>query len=173
MSEIINKVASSGLITIDLEEIFPEGERAVLDIKDQLWQGLALREKDFREWLKTNDWEVYRDKFVAITCSVDAIIPNWAFMLVASKLDGVAKRVVFGNAEMLENILFTEIISAIPAEDYRDKRIVIKGCSDKPVPTSAYVELVNKLQPVAKRIMFGEPCSTVPVYKQNSASKEG
>ena len=166
MSEIINKVASSGLVTIDLEEIFPEGDRVVLDIKDQLWQGLALKEKDFREWIKTNDWEMFRDKFVAVTCSADAIVPNWAYMLVASKLEGIAKRFFFGGPEMLENILFSELISSLNTEDYRDKRLIIKGCSDRPVPTSAYVELVSKLQPVAKSIMFGEPCSTVPVFKK-------
>lgn len=166
MEEIINKVASSGLVTIDLEEMIPQGDRVLLDIKDQLWQGLALREKDFREWIKTNDWSVYQNKLVAVTCTVDAIIPNWAFMLVASSLVGIAKRAVFGNLEVLENILFIELIATINAEDYRDKRIVIKGCSDQPVPTAAYLELVNKLQPVAKNIMFGEPCSTVPVFKR-------
>ncbi len=166
MEEIINKVASSGLVTIDLEEMIPQGDRALLDIKDQLWQGLALREKDFREWIKTNDWSVYQNKLVAVTCTVDAIIPNWAFMLVASSLVGIAKRVVYGNLEVLENTLFIELIATIHAEDYRDKRIVIKGCSDQPVPTAAYLELVNKLQPVAKSIMFGEPCSTVPVFKR-------
>ncbi|MDZ4823413.1 MAG: DUF2480 family protein [Flavobacteriales bacterium] len=166
MSEILNKVASSGLISLDMEEMYPEGERVLLDIKNQLWQGLALREKDFREWLKTNDWSVYSNKFVAVTCSVDAIIPHWAYMLVASKLEGIAKRVVFGNVETLEQTLFTELISKINIEDFRDKRLVIKGCADKPVPVSAYVELVNKLQPVAKSIMFGEPCSTVPVFKR-------
>jgi Protein of unknown function (DUF2480) len=166
MQEIVNKVAASGLITIDLEDLIPQGERILLDIKDQLWQGLALREKEYREWIKTNDWDAYKNKLIAITCSADAIVPNWAYMLVASKLEGIAKRVVFGNLEMLENILFTEIISAIDASQYQDKRIVIKGCSEKPVPTLAYVELVNKLQPVAKSIMFGEPCSTVPVFKK-------
>ncbi len=166
MSEIINKVAASGLITIDLEDIFPEGERVVIDIKDQLWQGLALKEKDFREWIKTNDWSTFQNKYVAIICSADAIVPNWAYMLIASKLSGVSKRFIFGSAEMLETIIFSELIAAINAEDYLDKRIIIKGCSDKPVPTSAYVDLVNKLQPVAKNIMFGEPCSTVPVFKK-------
>lgn len=166
MTEIINKVASSGLVTIDLEEMYPEGERILFDIKDHLWQGLALKEKDFREYIKNNNWEHYRNKYVAITCSVDAIVPAWAYMLVASRLDGVAKRVVFGNLETLETVLFSEIISAMNAEAFADKRLVIKGCSDKPVPVSAYVELVNKLQPVAKSIMFGEPCSTVPVYKR-------
>jgi Protein of unknown function (DUF2480) len=166
MSEIINKVAASGLVTIDLEAMFPTGKRMVLDIKDQLWQGLALKEKDFREWIKTNDWELYRDANIAVMCSVDAIVPNWAYMLVASRLEGIAKRVYFGSPEMLENILFSDLIAALPIEEYRDQRIVIKGCSDKPVPTSAYVELVSKLQPVAKSIMFGEPCSTVPVFKR-------
>ncbi len=166
MSEIINKVATSGLVTIDLEELFPEGDRVILDIKDQLWQGLALKEKDFREWIKTNDWEFFRDKFVAVICSVDAIVPNWAYMLIASKLEGIAQRFYFGTPEMLENILFTELISTLNIEDYREKRLIIKGCSDRPVPTSAYVELVSKLQPVAKSIMFGEPCSTVPVFKR-------
>lgn len=166
MSDIVNKVAASGLVTIDLEELLPEGERVLLDIKDRLWQRLALREKDFREWIKNNDWNAYHNKFVAITCSVDAIIPHWAFMLVASKLEGIAKRVVFGTLETLEQTLFTEMIHAIDPENFRDKRLVIKGCADKPVPVAAYVELVNKLQPVAKSIMFGEPCSTVPVYKR-------
>jgi hypothetical protein len=167
MSEIINKVAASGLVTIDLEEIYPSEKRMLLDIKDQLWQGLALKEKDFREWLKSADFEMYRNSFVAVTCSVDAIIPNWAYMLVASKLEGIAKRVFFGSLDLLENIVFSELIASLDAEAYRDKRIVIKGCSDKPVPTSAYVELVNKIQPVAKSIMFGEPCSTVPVFKRS------
>ena len=166
VEEIVNKVAASGLVTIDLEELYPAEERASIDIKDQLWQGLALKEKDFREWIKTNDWSVYQDKFVAVFCSVDAIIPNWAFMLVASKLSGVAKRVVFGTPAMLEQIIFHDLIQSIPTENYRDARVVIKGCSDKPVPASAYLDLVNRIQPVAKSIMFGEPCSTVPVYKK-------
>ncbi len=166
MSEIVNKVAASGLVTIDLEEIYPSAERAIFDIKDHLWQGLALREKDFREFVKENNWEAYQDKYVAITCSADAIVPNWAYMLVASKLEGIASKIVFGSSEILETIIFRELIDALPSEDYRDKRLVIKGCSDKPVPSSAYVDLVTKFQPVAKSIMFGEPCSTVPVFKR-------
>lgn len=166
MEEIINKVASSGLITIDLEEIYPSAERVIFDIKEHLWQGLALREKDFREFVKQNDWEVYRDKYVAITCSADAIVPNWAYMLVASKMEGIASKIVFGTLEVLETVVFRDLIETLPIEDYRDKRLVIKGCSNKPVPTSAYVDLVTKLQPVAKSIMFGEPCSTVPVFKR-------
>jgi hypothetical protein len=166
MDEIVNKVAQSGLVTIDLEEIFPSGERVVIDIKNQLWQGLALREKDFREFIKTNDWEVYRDKYVAIICSVDAIVPLWAFMLVASKLEGIAKRFVLGDVQTLDTIIFSDLIHSLSQEDYRDKRVIIKGCSDKPVPKSAYVELIAKIQPVAKSVMFGEPCSTVPVFKR-------
>jgi hypothetical protein len=138
----------------------------VIDIREQLWMELALKEKDFREWIKTNDWERYRGHFVAVTCSNDAIIPNWAYMLVASALSGVARKVVFGSVDQLETAIFSELIAALPGEEYADKRLVIKGCSDLPVPVSAYVELVAKLQPVAKSIMFGEPCSTVPVFKR-------
>jgi hypothetical protein len=166
MNEIVNKVASSGLITIDLEELFPEGERVVFDIKDHLWQGLALKEKDFREFIKSNDWEQYRGKIVAITCTADAIVPNWAYMLIASKMEGIASKIVFGSLETAETIIFRDLIQQLPVEEYRDKRLVIKGCTNKPVPTSAYVDLVTKLQPVAKSIMFGEPCSTVPVFKR-------
>lgn len=166
MSEIINKVAASGLVTIDLETIYPEGPRTLIDVKDQLWMELALKEKDFREWIKTNDWQQYRDHFVAVTCSNDAIVPHWAFMLVASALTGIAKRVVFGSLQQLEETIFSDLIDELNQEDYRDKRIVIKGCSERPVPVSAYLNLVTKLQPVAKSIMFGEPCSTVPVYKR-------
>lgn len=165
-SEIVNKVAQSGLITLNLEDMFPEGEMVVLDIKDQLWQGLALREKDFREFIKDNDWEQYSGKLVAVTCSVDAIIPHWAFMLIASKLTGIAKKIVFGNKNLFEESLITEVISELNAENFRDQRIIIKGCSDRDFSANVYMQLVNKLQPVAKSIMFGEPCSTVPVYKR-------
>lgn len=166
MDEIINKVAKSGLITIDLEEMYPEDPRASIDIAAQLWQGMALREKDFREFIASNDWEKYRGALVSVYCSADAIIPHWAYMLISSKLSGIAKRTILGSPSSLEQIIFSEIIAAINIEDYRDSRIVIKGCSKKPVPASAYVDLVNRLQPVAKSIMFGEPCSTVPVFKR-------
>lgn len=168
MEEIVNKVASSGLVTIDLEEIYPIGERAIFDIKDHLWQGLALREKDFREFVKQNDWDKYHGTFVGIICSADAIVPNWAYMLVSSKLEGIAKQVVFGNLDVLEASIFQKLINGLNPEEYRDKRLIVKGCSNKPVPTSAYVDVVSRLQPVAKSIMFGEPCSTVPVYKKSS-----
>jgi hypothetical protein len=164
--EIVNKVAESGLITINLEDFYPEGERVVFDMKDYLFEELLLKEKDFREFAKTNDWSKYKDKFVAITCSNDAIVARWAYMLVAVALQPYAKRIVFGNLETLETILFRNALSNINPEKFRDQRIVIKGCGDKPVPVSAYVELTSLLQPVVKSIMYGEPCCTVPVYKK-------
>lgn len=169
MEEITNKVALSGLITIDLGEFYPAGQRVTIDIKDQLFQGLILREKDFREFIKTHDWSQYKDAYVALTCSADAIIPDWAWMLLASALEPFAKKIVFGNAEMVETVLYDEIISAIDIQQYKDARIVIKGCGDKPVPKTAYIDLTRKLQPVVKSIMYGEPCSTVPVYKKPKA----
>lgn len=165
MDEIINKVANSGLITIDLEEFYPKGERVLFDIKPLLFHELILKEKDFREFIKQHDWTQYQDKFVAITCSADAIIPTWAFMLVSIALEPFAKKIVFGNLETLEAIVFNEALLAIVYEDYKDKRVVIKGCSNLPVSTNAYVELVKGLRPFAKSIMYGEPCSTVPLYK--------
>lgn len=164
--EIENKIANSGLITIDLEDLYPKGERVSYDIAQNLWQGLALKEKDFREFIKTNDWSFYQDKYVAIHCSTDAIIPTWAFMLLSTALQPYTKKIIFGSLEELENNLFSEVISNIKAEDYVDARVIIKGCSNLPVPTSAYVELTNKLMPVVKSLMFGEPCSTVPLYKK-------
>jgi len=163
---IVNKVAQSGLVTIDLEEYYPAGERVLFDIKDVLFQGLILREKDFREFIKNEDWAKYKDKYVGLICSVDAIVPTWAYMLLAAQLEPVAKRVVFGDLETLETILYNEILSKINANDYKDARIVIKGCGNLPVPKSAYVQITNLLRPVAKSIMYGEPCSTVPLYKK-------
>ena len=166
MEEIINRVANSGLITLDLGEMYPEGERVLFDIKDLLFQGLILREKDFREFISKNDWSVYKGKYVAVTCSADAIIPDWSWMLLASALQPFAKKIVFGDLEKLETVLFDEILSSLNVEQYRDQRIVVKGCGDKPVPKTAYIEVVRKLQPLVKSIMYGEPCSTVPVYKR-------
>ncbi len=166
MDEIVNKVAASGIITIDLEEHFPDGDRVSIDLAEQLWQGIALREKDFRAWITTTDWNQFQGKHVAVFCSVDAIIPAWAYMLVSSSLSDVASTIVFGNLQTLEEVLFRKLIDELDVENYRDKRCVIKGCSNRPVPQSAYVDLVVKLRPVARSIMFGEPCSTVPVYKR-------
>ena len=163
---IINKVAQSGLVTLDPASFYPAGERAVYDIKDNLFQGLILREKDFREFVKNHDWSQYEGKNVAVTCSADAIVPAWAYMLLANRLAPYAREVVFGDEEILETVLFIKNIAKMDAEQYRDQRIVIKGCGDVPVPVSAYVELTKKLTPVVKSLMFGEPCSTVPIYKK-------
>ena len=164
--EITNKVALSGIVTIDLEELYPRGERALVDIKDQLFQGLILRERDFREYIKTTDWAIYKDKYVAIICSADAIVPTWAFMLLVSVLEPFAKKVVYGNLEQLETILYQELLLKLDINPYKDAKIIIKGCGDLPVPKAAYVEIMRLLRPVAKSIMYGEPCSTVPLYKQ-------
>ena len=164
--EIVNKVAQSGIITIDLEEFYPEGKRVLFDIKPLLFQELILKEKDFRDYIKNHDWNQYKDCYVAVTCSNDAIVPTWAFMLLTLSLKPFAKKVVFGNLETLETVLFEEIIEKLDQSKYKDARIVIKGCGNKPVPISAYVALTEKVKPVAKSIMYGEPCSTVPLYKQ-------
>jgi Protein of unknown function (DUF2480) len=164
--EIVNKVAQSGLITIDLEDFYQEGERELIDIKDHLFQGLILREKDFREYIKNESWEKYQNKFIAIYCSADAIIPTWAYMLLTIHLEPHAKKIIFGNLENLETTLYYERLQKLNIEQYRDARIVIKGCGNLPVPKSAYVELTRLLKPVAKSIMYGEPCSTVPLFKK-------
>jgi hypothetical protein len=163
---IINKVAQSGLVTLDPAQFYAPGERVVYDIKDNLFHGLMLREKDFREFVKTHEWAQYQDKNVAITCTADAIVPAWAYMLLANRLAPYARQVVFGDAGVLETVLFVKEVAALDVEQYRDQRVVIKGCGDVPVPVSAYVELTQKLTPVAKSLMFGEPCSTVPIYKR-------
>ncbi len=166
MEEIINKVAQSGIVTIDLEEFYDETPRTLFDIKPLLFQELILKEKDFRAHIKTHDWSIYKDKYVALTCTADAIVPTWAYMLLTLSLQPFAKRIVFGNLETLETILFQEKINILDTTPYKDARIVIKGCGDKPVPVAAYVALTEKIKPVAKSIMYGEPCSTVPLYKQ-------
>ena len=166
MEEIVNKVAASGLVTINLEEFYPAGDRVSIDLAEQLWQGLALREKDFRSWIQTHDWSQYQGKHVAVFCSVDAIIPAWAFMLVASALSDYAVTVVQGNRNELEEVLFRNVVDGLDLTAYQDKRCVVKGCSNLPVPQSAYTHLVVRLRPVVRSIMFGEPCSTVPVYKR-------
>jgi hypothetical protein len=163
---LLNKVASSGLITIDLEEYYPSGERILFDIKEHLFQGLILREKDFRDFIKNEDWSKYNDKLVAITCTADAIVPTWAYMLLTLHLQPFAKKIVFGNLETLETVLYHELLNKININDYVDARIVIKGCGKLPVPIAAYVELTRLLRPVAKSIMYGEPCSTVPLFKK-------
>jgi len=162
---IINKVASSGIITLDLEEIYPVGERIVFDLKALLWQEIALKEDDLRAFCKTHDWSSYSGKFVSVFCSADAIIPTWAYMLVATHLQPFATFVTQGDADQLERAVFTRFVQQLDVERYRASRVVVKGCSKVPVPLNAYVELSAKLMPVVKSLMFGEPCSTVPLYK--------
>jgi hypothetical protein len=167
MSEqFVNKVAESGLITIDLEKYFPVGETAVFDLKDYLFMGLILKEKDFREALKNADWSVYAGKNVALTCSADAIIPVWAWMLAATYLQPVAKEIIMGDEKELHRYLFLKNIDAIDVNDFADQRVVIKGCGETPIADYVYMEITKKLRPVVKSIMYGEPCSTVPVYKK-------
>ena len=163
---IINRVTESVLTTIDLEEYAPKGETAIFDLKDHLFMGLILKEKDFRAALQTLDLELYRDKYVAITCTADAIIPMWANMLVAAALQPVAKDVLFSEEKNLLSMVWLKNLSVINGEDFADKRVVVKGCSDEPIPEEAYVEITNKLRPFAKSIMYGEPCSTVPIFKR-------
>ena len=163
---IVNRVAKSGILTLNLEDFYPQTEIALFDVKDYLFMEMILKEKDFRKALKELDWSVYADKMVAIFCSVDAIVPVWAYMLVATKLDGVAKNVIFGTQELAKSFLFQETLQQIDVEAYRDKMVVIKGCGKKDVPPFAYVEITRLLKPVVKKLMYGEPCSTVPLYKQ-------
>jgi len=166
MDEIINKVAQSGIVTIDLEEFYDDVPRISFDIKPLLFQELILKEKDFREYIKTHDWSQYKDTYIALTCTTDAIVPTWAYMLLTLSLQPFAKRIVYGNIEVLDTVLLQEKINALNLDAYKDARIVIKGCGNKPMPIAAYVALTEKLKPIAKSIMYGEPCSTVPLYKK-------
>lgn len=164
--EIINRVANSKLITLDLEDYYPKGQRVVLDIKDWLFQELVLKEKDFREYIKNHNWSQYQNQYVAITCSADAIIPDWAFMLLVVNLEPFVEKCHIGTLEDLETAIYQDIIQAIDGTFYQDKPVIIKGCSNKPVPINAYVMITNKLKPYAKSIMYGEACSFVPLYKR-------
>ncbi len=165
-NEIVNRVANSGLITIDLAEYYHPGERIVFDLKDHLFQEMVLREKDFRTFINEHDWNEYTGKNIAIVCSTDAIIPKWAYMLLSSKLSPVAHKVVVGSPEELEKKLYEDAINQLDLSPYENGRIVVKGCGEIDIPESAYYLLVEKLTPLAKGIMFGEPCSTVPVFKR-------
>ncbi len=167
----VNKVAESGIITIDPANYLPSGHTAVFDLKDHLFMGLILKEKDFREALKQTDWEQYRDKYVAVTCTADAIIPVWAYMLIASYLQPVAADIVMGDEAELKRQLFLKNLAAIDIAEYNDKRIVVKGCGETPIGDFVYMELTKRLRPVAKSIMYGEPCSTVPVFKKSMAAR--
>lgn len=166
MEEIINKVALSGLITIDLEDYYDPTEKVFYNLKENLFMGLILKEKDFRDFLKTHNWEQYRGKHVAIGCTEEAIVPTWAYMLLAIHLEPLAKSITFGSLEVLEEKLFTQALQKLHIEEYSGKKVVIKGCSKVNVPIALYVEISRLLRPVAQSIMYGEPCSTVPLYKR-------
>jgi hypothetical protein len=168
MDEIfVNKVTESGIISIDLEEYYPKETIKIFDLKEYLFMGLILKEKDFRSALIEIDWKLYEDKNVGITCSADAIIPVWAYMLVVSYLEPFATSVYIGTEqEMINKLIEKNIEERISAEEYTDKRVVIKGCGDIAIPENAYVAITHKLRPVVKSIMYGEPCSTVPIYKK-------
>jgi Protein of unknown function (DUF2480) len=163
---IINKVADSGIITLDLEKYFPKGENVVFDLKDFLFMEMILKEKDFREALKKTEWSTYKDKNVALTCSADAIIPVWAWMLVVSYLQPEAREIVMGDEKELHKNIFLKNISAIDVNEFEGKKVVIKGCGETPIADYVYMEITKRLRPVAQSIMYGEPCSTVPVFKK-------
>ncbi|PWL39746.1 hypothetical protein DKG77_02645 [Flagellimonas aquimarina] len=166
MSEIVNRVAQSKLMTFDLEELYPQGQRVILDIKDWLYEGFILREKEFRKHLEDHDWSVYKDAYVALGCTTDAIVPGWAYMLVASKLNPHAKKAVIGSLEDLEMSLYQTLLEGLDVSEFIDKPVIIKGCSNKPVPENAYIMAIAKIQPVAKSVMYGEACSSVPIHKR-------
>ncbi|MFN3999820.1 DUF2480 family protein [Algoriphagus sp.] len=169
MSDIVNRVSLSSIISLNLEEIYPKEERIIFDLKPFLWQELILKEQDFRKALKVIDWENYREKWVAITCSADAIVPTWAFMLVCTYLQHVSKGYAIGNLDALETLISETVISTFDLESFRDRPVVIKGCSNFPIPLFAYGRMISALQPVAKSLMFGEPCSTVPLFKRSKS----
>ena len=164
--EIINRIANSKLVTIDLEDFYPEGKRIIFDIKDWLFEELILREKDFRLKAKEHNWTQYQDNYIVLTCSSDAIIPGWAYMLLTTYLDVYAKRVLVGNLETLETSIYQDIITNLDVSIFKDKPVIIKGCTNKPVPENAYLLLTSKLLTVAKSVMYGEACSSVPLYKR-------
>ena len=166
MEEIRNKVAESGLISLDLAKYKPTQDIVGIDVSEQLWQGLVLKEKDFRTWIKENDWTIYTNKAVYIHCSADAIIPTWAFMLISTRLNDIAHAYLVGTKEDIQKQLIVANIKNENLTPFIDGRIIVKGCSDIPCPDFSMVELIKLLQPVAKSIMYGEPCSTVPVFKK-------
>ncbi len=163
---IINRVAQSKLVTFDLEDYYPEGGRVILDIKDWLHEGLMLKEKEFRSYVANHNWEQYKDTFVAMSCSTGAIVPGWAYMLVATKLQPYVKKVIIGDLQQLEAILYQSIIENLDVSAFKDRPVIIKGCSNKPVPPNAYLWATCKLQPHVKSLMYGEACASVPLFKK-------
>ncbi len=166
MEEIRNKVAESGLITLSLEDYYPSGTRQELDIAPWLYEGMILREKEFRNYLKEHNWQQYEGAYVAVFCSADAIVPQWAYMLLGAYLQQYAARVVYGSLEVLETVLMEEQLSGLALDEFKDKRVILKGCGSLPIPPQAYLKFSMKLQKVVKSLMFGEACSTVPIYKR-------
>ncbi len=164
--EIKNRVASSKLVTIDLEEYYPKEKRVELDISQWLFEGIVLREKDFRDEIKNHNWKQYQDCYIALTNTSDAIIPAWAFLLLTVRLTPFAKKISVGTLKQLEILIFSEIISKIDLSEYQNKSVIIKGCSNKPIPENAYIQLTQVLQPIAKSVMYGEACSSVPLFKK-------
>lgn len=164
--EIINRVANSVLVTVNLEDYYPKGQRIVFDIKDWLYEGFVLREKDFRAQVSEYDWKQFQDCYVALTCSTDAIIPGWAYMLISLQLESITKKVIIGNLEILETSIYQDVLNDLDVSEFTNKPLIIKGCSKKPVPQNAYIMLASKLKPIAKSIMYGEACSSVPLFKK-------
>lgn len=166
MSEIINRVAKSSLITIDLEDFYPNEKRINIDLSDWLFKGLILKEKEYRANLKSHDWTQYKDALVTLNCSTDAILPAWTYLLINSHLQADAKMIVIGTQKDLDEHFYSKLISEFDISEYKDQRVILKGCSRKPIPENAYILLANKLLPHVKSLMFGEACSTVPLYKK-------
>lgn len=164
--EIVNRVARSPIMTFNLEELYLSGRRFEIDIKQWLYQGFILKEKEFRQALKSHDWTEYKNGYIALFCSTDAIIPAWAYMLISTYLHPIAKKVIVGQLQDLEIVLFSEVIKDLDVRPYENKPVIIKGCTNKPVPQTAYILLIEKLQTTAKSIMFGEACSAVPLFKK-------
>lgn len=164
--EIVNRVANSGLVNFDLEAYYPKGQRQLIDLKDWLFEGLILKEKDFRQAVKDYDWAQHQDQYVAIDCSADAIVPVWSYMLISNAISPYAKKVVKGSLENLESLIFHELINTLDIIPFKNQRVIVKGCSNLPIPESAYVAITNKLSPIVKSIMYGEACSSVPIYKK-------
>jgi hypothetical protein len=164
--EIINRVANSKLKTFDLEDLYAPGSRTIIDISQWLLEGIVLVESRFRESLKSTDFTAYKDHYIAVQCSTDAIVPQWAWMLVQSQLHGIAKKVIFGTLEQLESEIYREVLAKLDVSEFQDVPMIVKGCSNKPVPVAAYAMITDKLQGVAKSIMYGEACSAVPVFKR-------
>ena len=162
---ILNKVAQSGLISIDLEDWYPQGKCVEIDLADWLEGGFILKEKDFRAKIEEHNWQQYQDQYVAINCSTDAIVPSWAYLLMSLRLQPYAVKVIHGDLNLLEILIFEEVIAKIDIKPYQNQRVIVKGCSKRFIPDNAYIQLVNRLQPVVKSLFFGEACSSVPLYK--------